>query len=169
MKSNVLIITLLAVVLGCPGATATEEIALAADDYEHLDSAEDIINPSQIYEEPIILDKEDIRHIKITPDEEVAAENTSFIENMSNIAKNVYKLQIEDKENPSSLLEDYLTWHYEKGPIEKLHLWSVYQTNADFDFPQHGHTTTKFRQGMINIFLDGEFKGGKEEFLIQPH
>ena len=166
MKIKVLLIALLTIILNCPTIYAEELVAISSDDYEHLDSADDVINPTQIYEEPIILDKNEIQHIKIRPDsDEITEENGSFIGNMGNIAKKVYKMQIEDNTIPSSLLEDYLTWHFEKGPVEKLHFWSGYQTNADIDFSKD-HTSTKFYQGMINIFFDGEFKGGQEEFRV---
>jgi hypothetical protein len=92
--------------------------------------------------------------------------HTKFYEELSKNAHNVYNLQIENTNVPSYLLEEPLTHNFEKGPLESLHLWGVLQTNLSTTIPDNGDVDTKYKVGLINILLDGKFKGGKENFRI---
>lgn len=79
---------------------------------------------------------------------------------------NVYNLQIENTNVPSCLLKDPLTHEFEKGPLESIHTWGVVQMNMGTTIPEHGDTDTKFNMGLINVLIDGQFRGGKEDFRI---
>ena len=85
---------------------------------------------------------------------------------MAETARHVYNLEIERTDVPSQLLKDQLTWHFEKGALESLHIWSAYQMNFNTTIPERGDTDSKFDVGLINVLIDGKFKGGKENFRI---
>lgn len=80
--------------------------------------------------------------------------------------QDVYNLEIERTDVPSQLLKDKLTFNLEKGPVETLHIWSAYQLNFSNTIPEKGDTLSKFNVGVINVLIDGKFKGGKEGFRI---
>lgn len=81
-------------------------------------------------------------------------------------ANDVYKLEIERTDVPSQLLKDQLTFKVNKGPLDSIHIWSAYQMNFSTNVPERGDTDSKFDVGLINILIDGKFKGGKENFRI---
>ena len=85
---------------------------------------------------------------------------------LSETAKNVYNLEIERTDVATPLLKDQLTFHFEKGVLDNLHIWSAYQMNFSTTIPERGDTDSKFDVGLINILIDGQFKGGKENFRI---
>lgn len=85
---------------------------------------------------------------------------------LAETAQQVYNLEIERTDIPSALLKDQLTWHYEKGPLESLHIWSAYQMHYDTTIPERGETGSKFDMCLINVLIDGKFKDGKENFRI---
>ena len=90
----------------------------------------------------------------------------NLFSSMAETAKHVYNLEIERTDVPSQLLKNQLTWHFEKGALESLHIWSAYQMNFNTTIPERGDTDSKFDVGLINILIDGKFKGGKENFRI---
>ena len=95
------------------------------------------------------------------------AEHGFFLYNiLAKTAKDIYNLEIEKTNVPSQLLKDQLTFNFEKGPLESLHLWSAYQMNFSTQIPEKGDTDSNFNVGLINILIDGKFKGGKENFRI---
>lgn len=91
---------------------------------------------------------------------------TKLFSSLSKTAKDIYNLQIEQTVTPVPLLKDKLTFDIEKGPLESLHLWSAYQMNFSTLIPEKKDTDSKFDLGVINILIDGKFKGGKEGFRI---
>ena len=77
--------------------------------------------------------------------------------NTSNIAKlNTVK----------PMLEEPLTQHFERGPLESLHEWGVLQMNMTETISEDGNTLSKYNVGLINALIDGKFRGGKEGFRI---
>ena len=85
---------------------------------------------------------------------------------LSKTAKDVYKLEIERTDIATPLLKDKLTFKTEKGPLDNIHIWSAYQMNFSNTLPERGDTDSKFDVGLINILIDGQFKGKKENFRI---
>lgn len=90
----------------------------------------------------------------------------TIVDSAKNMAKSVYELQIEQTEKPVPLLKDYLTFRPQKGPLEKIQVWSAYQMNFSETIPEQGDSDSKFNVGVINILVDGTFNGGKENFRI---
>lgn len=64
------------------------------------------------------------------------------------------------------MLKDYLTWKPETGPLESLHIWTAVQKNFSTTIPERGDTDSKFDVNLINVLIDGKFRGGKENFRI---
>lgn len=92
---------------------------------------------------------------------------TFFLNNaITRTVKDVYHLEVERTDVPSCLLAKQLSKRFENGPFEKLHLWTAVQSGFDTTIPQKGDTDTKFNVGLINVILDGTFRGGKESFRI---
>jgi len=89
-----------------------------------------------------------------------------LFETITNASRDVYKLQVEQIETPQPLLKDYLTFRTEKGPMEKLHIWSAYQLNFSETMPERGDSDSKFNVGAIHVLIDGTFNGGKETFRV---
>ena len=85
---------------------------------------------------------------------------------LKNTAKDVYELEIERTDIPSQLLKDKLTFNINKGPIESLHYWSAFQTDFSTNIQESDDTDSTFNVSLINLILDGKFKGGKENFRI---
>lgn len=92
--------------------------------------------------------------------------HSKLYDELSRTAHNVYNLQIENTNVPSCLLKEPLTHKFEKGPLESVHLWSVVQMNMNSTIPEYGDTDTKFNMALINTIIDGQFRGGKENFRI---
>ncbi len=84
---------------------------------------------------------------------------------VSNAAKDIYNLEIERTDVPSALLKDKLTFERTEGPVENIHIWTAVQSNFLTDISEHD-TGSKFDIGLINILIDGKFKGGQENFRI---
>lgn len=89
-----------------------------------------------------------------------------FYSGLFKTAHDVYNLQIENTNVPSSLLAEPLTQHFEKGPLESLHNWGVVQMNMNTNFPENEAVQKHFNVGLINTLTDGTFRGGKEDFRI---
>jgi len=94
--------------------------------------------------------------------------NQNFLLNnaLTKTVKDIYHLQIDRTDVPSALLSKQLSKNFEHGPFEKLHLWTAVQYGFNTTIPQKGDTDTKFDVNLINIILDGTFRGGKEGFRI---
>lgn len=93
-------------------------------------------------------------------------ETPTFKDKISKGINDVYKLQIENTRVPSVLLKDKLTFNFEKGPVESVHIWTGLKMNMSEDIQENGDNNTTFRMGVINNFIDGKFRGGKENFRI---
>lgn len=93
-------------------------------------------------------------------------ETPTFKDRISKGINDVYKLQIENTRVPSVLLKDKLTFNFEKGPVESVHIWTGLKMNMSEDIQENGDNNTTFRMGVINNFIDGKFRGGKENFRI---
>jgi hypothetical protein len=91
---------------------------------------------------------------------------SKFFNAFSQTSKNLYKLQIDNIDSPSSLLSEQLTKKFEKGPLESLHTWGIFQGNFNSTIKDGEHGKTTFNPSLINILLDGTFKGGKEDFRL---
>ena len=98
--------------------------------------------------------------------EDMDKTHSKFLDSLADGAHNLYKLQIDNIDEPSCLLKEQLTHNFEKGPLESAHLWGVLQTNMSSNIPEHGSVNNKFNVGLINVILDGKFRGGKENFRI---
>lgn len=85
---------------------------------------------------------------------------------LAQTAKDVYELQVEQIEKPVPLLKDKLTFNFEKGPLDNIHIWSAYQMNFSNTLPERGENLSKFDLGLINVIIDSQFKGKKENFRI---
>ena len=147
-----------------------------------LDSIESDDNPvSGVDTKTIYKEKESENNIDTTPQnniqlrsgivdyrpEAAGAHAGAFLLNvLKDTAKDVYELEIERTDVPSQLLKDRLTFDFEKGPLESLHLWSAYQMNFSTNIEQNADTDSTFDVGLINILFDGKFRGGKENFRI---
>ncbi len=81
-------------------------------------------------------------------------------------AKDVYNLEIERIDVPSALFADKLTHKFETGPLDNIHLWGAIQNNFTETINEKGGNNSKFNVGLINVILDGQFKGKKENFRI---
>ena len=90
----------------------------------------------------------------------------SLFTSLAETAKDVYNLQVEQTVYPEPLLKDKLTFSFEKGAVERLHLWSAYQMNFSTLLPEEGNFSSKFNMATVNILIDGKFKGGKEGFRV---
>lgn len=96
-----------------------------------------------------------------------AASSQFFLFNaIKKAAQDVYNLEIERTDVPQALLKDYLTWKPETGPLESLHIWTAVQQNFSTTIPERGDTDSKFDVNLINVLIDGKFRGGKENFRI---
>lgn len=87
---------------------------------------------------------------------------TQVLKGMSNF----FSAQVERTDKPTSLFKKYTTREFETGPVEKLYLWGAYQGNFDTLINKGGNGHFFYDPALINIFLDGQFRGGKEGFRI---
>lgn len=104
--------------------------------------------------------------INYDPTQGAASQQFFLFNAIKQTAKDVYNLEIERTDIPSALLKDQLTHHFEKGPLDNIHVWSAIQMNFSSDFKEKGNYDSKFDVGLINIIIDGQFKGKKENFRI---
>ncbi|MBD5403101.1 hypothetical protein HDR58_09975 [bacterium] len=85
---------------------------------------------------------------------------------ISNAAKYLYNLQIDQTNTPSSLFEEQLTKHFENGPVDSLHVWGVVQSTFSTDIPEDGGGRSKFNTGLTNVLFDAKMKGGQDMFRL---
>lgn len=109
--------------------------------------------------------------IQITPTEVFetstqTTEQTRLFNGITQTAKKIYNLQIENTNSPSALFSEPLTKHFENGPLESLHTWGVVQGNFDTMMREGENGYTKFNPALVNVLFDGKFKGGKEDFRL---
>lgn len=111
-------------------------------------------------------DDEDSPFFESGVTEEQKPQHSDFYNKVVDIAHNIYELQVEDTNAIPCLLEEPLTHHFEKGPIESTHLWAATNLRFTENIQQSGENHTLFNVGLINVVLDTKFKGGKEAFRI---
>lgn len=104
--------------------------------------------------------------VEITDNPTPMTTQSRLFSGISQTARDVYNLQIENINVPSSLLSKQLTKHFENGPLESLHTWGVVQSNFDTMMTEGEHGTTTFNPALINVLFDGTFRGGKENFRL---
>ncbi len=122
---------------------------------------------ARLFEAPVILEPES-SHINLGEKslDETQGSIEKFRKSLAKTAHDVYELQIENTSAPASLLEKPLTWEFEEGPVENLHIWGVVQTNTNFEFYEGGENNQKFKVGLINVLFDSKLRGGKEEVRL---
>ncbi len=104
--------------------------------------------------------------VNYNPQNANASPETFLLHLLKDTTKDIYELEVERTDVPAQLLKDKLTFNFEKGPLDSLHLWSAYQMNFSTEIQEKDDTDSKFNVGLINILFDGKFKGGKENFRI---
>lgn len=92
--------------------------------------------------------------------------DNKFYDELSKTVHNLYNLQIENTNRPACLLKEPLTNYFETGPLESIHTWGVVQMNNSTLLPEYADESNKFNIGLINALIDGQFRGGKENFRI---
>ena len=160
MKKFFIIFTLLFLPL-C--SFAQEEISLDIQEEQNLVPDESLLD---YYNPDFDVEVEKNNLPDISKPQELTTEHTSFLDRLSKNTKDIYKLQIENTDVPSCLFKDALTFEIDKGPVEEIHLWTVVQSRYDGNIQESGETTNLFKVGLINSFIEGKFKGGKESFRI---
>ena len=94
------------------------------------------------------------------------SQNLFFKNIITKTAQDIYHLEINRTDIPSSLLKNQLTKHFDKGPFEELYLWTATQTTFNETIIRHGANHFLYNVGVMNVFLDGKFRGGKDGFRI---
>lgn len=97
---------------------------------------------------------------------ETVHRHIKFYDELARTAHDVYNLQIDNTSNPACLLKEPLTHTFERGPLENIHTWGVIQMNNATTIPEYGGGGNKFNVGLVNVLIDGQFRGGKENFRI---
>lgn len=92
--------------------------------------------------------------------------NNAFSRGLSKL----YHLEAERTDVTTSLLKKHLTHEFESGPIEKIYFWSAYHGNFVTTIPEKGKGNTVYNPALINLLIDGTFRGGKESFrfMLDP-
>ena len=128
------------------------------------------ISPT-IAEEEITLDApapdESVEDLLLESEVETTKDLTheKFFAGLSANIKKDFALERDNLDIPSTLLKETLTFNYEKGPVESVHIWTGLQMNMSENI-QDNDNDTKFKVGLVNNFIDGKFRGGKENFRI---
>lgn len=99
-------------------------------------------------------------------DANIVEQENRFFRGLTSQVDRLYNLKIEQTNTASSLFKEPLTKHFQSGPLETFHPWAVVGMNMESNFEEGGHSYNKFNPSMVNVILDGQFKGGKENFRI---
>ncbi len=91
---------------------------------------------------------------------------TKLFNGISQTVQNLYKLEIDNTDKPTSLFKDQLTKNFENGSLESLYIWGVIQSNMDIEIPENGGGYSKFNPSLVNVLFDGKIKGGHENFRL---
>ena len=173
MKKILFIIILMTFI--SPLAMAEEEVVLQFDDNftkhslnisSQYDLSQDNLRDRIAISET---DIEKVEPVQIQPSLDTSSsssEQSRFFNSVSRTAKNLYKLQIDNTDSPSSLFADKLTKHFENGPVDSVYLWTAVQMNSATDIPEYGDTDTRFNVNLINVIIDAKMKGGKDNFRL---
>lgn len=116
-------------------------------------------------------------NLKITPVSEVETEvkqdastpmtiHSRLFSGIVKSTKNFYKLEINDNETLTPLLNEQMTKRFKNGPIESIHVWGALQNNFEFDMPENHHSYSKYNVNLINTFIDAKTRDGKDNFRI---
>lgn len=144
-----ILITLLLLTLTSSAVYAAEEAFVSVDD------SEEIKLETQIR-------KNDADVSSQSEPQEIVLEEKSLSEKLLD----AYKLEVTRTDVPNPLLKEVLTKNFEKGPLESVHLWGALQMHGTYEMPEGSDSDLTYDVGLINILLDGKFKGGKEGFRI---
>lgn len=153
-------------------AYSEEDIVLELDDKISIENSADVLVPdNSVLETPFLESEIEKNYINDIPDiskpQTLETENTKIMDKIKNAADDVYKLQIENTRVPASLFKEYTTQHFERGPLDSIHYWAGFKINNSTDISSDdGNATNALRMSLINVFIDGKFKGGKESFRI---
>lgn len=120
------------------------------------------ITPAQVQN----TEPEPLSAIEISENTDAITPQSRILSGISKSVQDVYNLQIENTNVPSSLLSEQLTKHFETGILESIHTWGVMQSNFDTMMTEGENGTTSFNPALINILFDGKFRGGKENFRL---
>ena len=158
-----IIITLALILLAISSAYAEEEITLdkspLVPDFSVLEEEDlDVIEPS------METDTEEIEIPDISKPQEIVP--PTFMSTLNKTKNDLFKLQIENTRVPAVLFKEQLTHKFEKGPLESVHVWTGLKFNLQENIPEKEDSDTLFKTSLINAFVDGKFRGGKEGFRI---
>ena len=169
MKKFLLALTL--IIFTFSPVTAEEDIVLDLDE-DYAKASKDVLVPDPaVLETPFLeseIEKNEVQEIPdISKPQSIETENTKIIDKLKFAAEDVYKLQIENTRVPASLFKEYTTQHFEKGPLDNIHYWAGFKLDNTTNISgSDGNTANVLKMSLINVFLDGTFKGGKEDFRI---
>ena len=169
MKKFLLALTL--IIFTFSPVTAEEDIVLDLDE-DYAKASKDVLVPDPaVLETPFLeseIEKNEVQEIPdISKPQSIETENTKIIDKLKYAAEDVYKLQIENTRVPASLFKEYTTQHFEKGPLDNIHYWAGFKLDNTTNISgSDGNTANVLKMSLINVFLDGTFKGGKEDFRI---
>ena len=162
---------LILIILTFSPTFAEEAIVLDVDE-DYATASKDVLVPDPaVLETPLLeseVEKSDVQEIPdISKPQSIETENTKIIDRIKYIADDVYKLQIENTRVPASLFKEYTTQHFEKGPLDNIHYWAGFKIDNTTNISgSDGNATNVLKMSLINVFIDGTFKGGKENFRI---
>lgn len=91
---------------------------------------------------------------------------TKIFSGISQAAKDIYNLQVDQISSPQPLLSDYLTKKFDEGPVESVHTWGVFQSNFDTTMTEGEHGITRFNPALVNVLIDTKMRGGKDNFRL---
>ncbi len=118
-------------------------------------------------EQPIILETE----INLNKPKEAVIEKNILQENfreptLKERLKEAYNVEFENTNTAKPLFKEITTKKFKNGPLESFHPWVAIQTRGEYNIPEGSDNDFLYRVGLINVNLDGVFKGGKEDFRI---
>lgn len=164
-----ILFTLILIFASFSPAFAEEEIWLERESLLAESSEEDVLVPDEsVLETPFF--ESEVKKVDI-PDiskpQDIQTENTGIVDKFHSAIQDVYKLRIEDTRVPASLFKEYTTQYIERGPLESVHYWAGFKLDNTVNISgDDGSADEAFRVSLINFFIDGNFKGGKESFRI---
>ena len=107
-----------------------------------------------------------LEEIPILKEATIVEQENKLFNTFNNQLTRLNNLNIEQTNTVSSLFKEPLTKHFKTGIVESIHPWAVTQFNMDSTFPQSKRAFTKFDLSLVNVLLDGKFRGGKDSFRI---
>jgi hypothetical protein len=133
-----------------------------------------VVSPCYAVEslEEITLDLSDAKQMEIHKEEfeqfennEIREEEFEHKKTLTEKLNDVYKLEISDTSKPTFLLNDVLTKHFEKGPLESIGVWGVWRGALNVSFLDK-KTDTRMNYSLLESRIHGEFKNKKTSFVI---